>query len=49
MDKEQIEAFRKEFFHQIDKKSSHGVNQIKEQFIISLNNVLLKNTEYDKK
>jgi len=48
MTNEQIVAFRKEFFYQIDKKPSHGAASIKEIYIISLNNVLLGNTEYNK-
>jgi hypothetical protein len=49
MNKEQLEEFRLEFFHQLNKKTSYGVNQVRELFIISLNNVLLGNTEFRKK
>jgi hypothetical protein len=48
MDKHQLERLRKEFFFQLDKKPSHGAPQIKQLYIIALNNVLLDNTEYDK-
>ncbi len=48
MNKQQIEEFRKEFFFQVSKKPSFGQNQVKELFIIAMNNVLLNNTEYDK-
>ena len=48
MDKHQLEQFRLEFFFQINKKPSHGAAQVKEIFIIAMNNVLLNNTEYDK-
>lgn len=48
MEKEDIELFRLEFFHHIDQKPSFGRNQIKELFIISLNNVLLKNISFNK-
>jgi hypothetical protein len=48
MNNQQIEAFRLEFFFQLDKKPSYGVNQVKELYIIALNNVLLGNTQFDK-
>jgi len=48
MDKKQLVRFHKEFNFQIDKKPSHGKNDIKAIFIIAMNNVLLNNTEYDK-
>lgn len=48
MTPEQIEKFRLEFFHAVSQKPSFGQNQVKELFIISLNNVLLNNTTYDK-
>ena len=40
--------FRNEFEFQVNKKSSWGQKEIKELFIITLNNVLLDNTEYNK-
>lgn len=46
---EQIVKFRKEFFFQMEKKTSHGTNRIKEQFILCLNNVLLDNLEHEEK
>ena len=48
MDKIQLEAFRKEFFFQLNKKPSFGRAEVKELYIISMNNVFLHNTEYDK-
>ncbi len=41
--------FRKEFEHQIDKKPSWGQKEVKELFIITMNNVLLENMEYNNK
>lgn len=46
--KETILKFRKEFEFQIDKKPSWGQKEIKDLFTITLNNVLLENTEYNK-
>ena len=40
--------FKEEFFYQLDKKPSWGAKAIKNLFIITLNNVLLNNTEFDK-
>jgi len=41
MNKELIHKFQEELFKQLDSKPSWGKDQVKELFIITLNNVLL--------
>lgn len=46
--KEILLKLRLELFFQLDKKPSWGTKELKDLFILTMNNVLLDHTEFDK-